>query len=376
MKGINTPKWAQSKDFYLKVLQLFSKYQQLSKRDLKQIISKKLKLFKKDPEYSDWKDSDFPKVNDLLTIDVSKQIFKTPVKSGLVTHITPYPGYFMIDLFFIKYVQSNGRESQLKYLLLVNVPSRKAWVRQISDRKGNSIINAFDDILSTFNKTDLIMTILADKEFSRGYFANYVKDKYDIKIIEKDPTEHYIMGILDRLVRHIRKYYKRKKVGNKMFKGMKNNERNSLMAMEEVIEEYNQRPHSSLFYLTPNEVWSDTNLQNKIYEYYHELNQDKLKDINEKVNINKGDTVRVYERNSNPFSKERNYSLSTHKVKKKNKYSYNVEGYKDTRFKAYELQKVNPYSMSFKDNFLRDKPVKRKRTYEEEYNDEYTPRKR
>lgn len=47
-------------------------------------------------------------------------------------------------------------------------------------------------------------------------------------------------------------------------------------AIEEVVEDYNMRPHSSLFYLTPNEVFSDTNLQNKVYNYYHILNQDKL----------------------------------------------------------------------------------------------------
>lgn len=53
--------------------------------------------------------------------------------------------------------------------------------------------------------------------------------------------------------------------------------------------------------------------------------------------------------------------MKVHKVRKKNKYSYNVEGYDDiVRYKPYELIKVPDTTSDLRDIF-REKGIKRRR---------------
>ncbi|XP_061192263.1 uncharacterized protein LOC133200489 [Saccostrea echinata] len=144
----------------------------------------------------------------------------------------------------------------IKYLLVVvDVFSRYLWVRALKDKKAQTVIGAFKDILSDSRKPKAIRT---DKgtEFYNRYLKEYLKGK-DIKIFyalnetKANFAERYIQTLKKRLYRYFT--YKQKY--------------EYLNILQDVVQSINDTPNRSLNGRIPSSVSKENEAEVRLDAY-------------------------------------------------------------------------------------------------------------
>lgn len=168
--------------------------------------------------------------------------------------------------------------SNLAYILLViDIFSRKLWGYAMKSKSTESVEKA----LSLFIKDNKPNIIISDNESS--FMSAPIKSLFkenEIKHITCEPGDHKVLGIIDRVCRTLKvnivKYM------------TQNNTAKYIPHLKEIIDSYNNTPHSSLKNLTPNEAADEANFQTVF-----NLNLEKGKDNGDFNQFNVGDSVRV-----------------------------------------------------------------------------------
>lgn len=307
--------------------------QELSSKYLKPDISKTAKeLVESKPDYQ---------------IAVKKRV-------NIKYEIEKLPGSYQIDIIFFN-------NTNLPFLFIIDVVSRKVWIFYVKSKKEETVFPVFEDwfyqgLAHKEENTRFVGSVLSDQESSIIYGKKFLDlfNKYNIRFIMKDTTEHNIMKILDSAVRTIKNMFYRyiNTFSEDEFDKL-NNLKGLIKIVDTVVLYYNSKPHSSLNRYTPNEVYLDFDLQDKFYKESKKRNRLKrLKDIN----LNKNDYVRVRERRNNKLDKSRYFSDKVYVIDKKTPYSYSVKNIDGSipneynpknlgsfKFKPYELRKItNP----------------------------------
>jgi hypothetical protein len=247
-----------------------------------------------------------------LEVNQRTQRQKKPVK---LLKITGPPGAYQIDLIFLPKYRSSNRGITI-FLLLVEIPSRKAFAYPIKSQKPADILDAYEQFYKDHDGN--LSNVYGDDEFNSEWFKAF-NDVLNVNVhtgIAKDDhiSKHSNrLGIIDRLVRTLRKLM------NKYM--LLQNDTQWSKWLPKIISIYNKTPHSSLNNRTPNEVSADVNGMEK--RFHQDVKYNQAQDAMD-TPVSVGDTVRILEKKAT-FAKEGpTFSKELYVVVKKNGFKWRV----------------------------------------------------
>lgn len=273
---------------------------------------------------------------------------------------------FQIDLMFVpKAIKT--KEAQVKkakeeglypknlfyvFLLCVDILSRKAYIYGLPNKQLDSIMEGYrtfikdvEQDVETVAGTDNYFeqnkpyAIVTDDGFDFKEFMDYNKDN-NIMVDASTAYDDHItngnrLGIIDRLVRTI------KHLLNKFVYATSGKTYSIKQVVKDIVDNYNNTPHSSLDNTKPNEVFYNKEARMKIFNDNLQHNES----IETTINLAVGDRVRIYNKKDS-FSKEKpQFSKELYTISEQTGYKYYVVDSNDKklsrRFKPTELLKVN-----------------------------------
>jgi transposase InsO family protein len=152
-------------------------------------------------------------------------------------------------------------------LLIIDTFSRKCFAITLSDKTGPKVLWAFKAYINELNQGNKPLELITDSgsEFISTDFKNFVKDNQIYHHIV-EPAYHKTLGMIDQLCKHIKQ---------KIFGYMYANDTTEwLPVFDSIVRTYNATPHSSIGYLTPDDVYDGDHL---IKQYIRYLQNKKKK---------------------------------------------------------------------------------------------------
>jgi hypothetical protein len=216
-------------------------------------------------------------IETFLNAQSINQTFNEPRK--VEGHTVSFSYLDRVQMDIIDMSKFYATNSHFNYLLIIiDIFSRFIWVYALKSKNIENVETVLDKFVEK-NKPNIIIT---DNESS--FISGKIQKKlesYHIKHITADPGDHKVLGVVDRVCRTIKVI---------IYKYMKENHTTKyLKHLPDIIDSYNNTPHSSIFNLTPEEATKKENYQ-KIFE----LNLEKGINNNKHRNsFSEGDNVRV-----------------------------------------------------------------------------------
>jgi hypothetical protein len=282
-----------------------------------------------------------------LEVNQRTQRQKKPVK---LLKITGPPGAYQIDLIFLPKYRSSNRGITI-FLLLVEIPSRKAFAYPLKSQKPAAILDAYEQFYKDHDGN--LNNVYGDDEFNSEWFKAF-NDVLNVNVhtgIAKDDhiSKHSNrLGIIDRLVRTLRKLM------NKYM--LLQNDTQWSKWLPKIISIYNKTPHSSLNNRTPDEVSADVNGMEK--RFHQDVKYNQAQDAMD-TPVSVGDTVRILEKKAT-FAKEGpTFSKELYVVVKKDGFKWRVHPKTGgpllrRKFADNDLLVINPDTLVA----LHDQPVR------------------
>jgi hypothetical protein len=282
-----------------------------------------------------------------LEVNQRTQRQKKPVK---LLKITGPPGAYQIDLIFLPKYRSSNRGITI-FLLLVEIPSRKAFAYPLKSQKPAAILDAYEQFYKDHDGN--LNNVYGDDEFNSEWFKAF-NDVLNVNVhtgIAKDDhiSKHSNrLGIIDRLVRTLRKLM------NKYM--LLQNDTQWSKWLPKIISIYNKTPHSSLNNRTPDEVSADVNGMEK--RFHQDVKYNQAQDAMD-TPVSVGDTVRILEKKTT-FAKEGpTFSKELYVVVKKDGFKWRVHPKTGgpllrRKFADNDLLVINPDTLVA----LHDQPVR------------------
>jgi len=202
-----------------------------------------------------------------------------------------------------------------KYMLVViDIYSRYLQVRAMTNRRMETIIDNFEDILKDMGTPDILQ---CDNEFNKNEFIK-VLEQYDIKTRFSDPNEINKNPIVERVNGTIAKQLQKIRIST--------NKYDWYNYLNDIVFNYNHTNHSTIK-SKPVDVFTGK-----------ELNKQQIIKID--VNYNIGDKVRIM-KTKKVFSKgdEITYSTEIYTIEKINKNKIKLKDV-ERLYKPYEIKKV------------------------------------
>lgn len=242
---------------------------------------------------------DFIDKQSIQQITTKKRKIKEKLK--YITASAPYE-IFQIDL--IDYQKYSKTNKGYKYVLIaVDVFTRKAYAIPIKTKQPNDVLEGFIEIIE--EEQPLVITHDDGNEW-KGVFKNFI-EKHDIIEITTETGNHNALGIIDRFTRTIKEM---------IYKYMVANDTTTyILVLDKLIELYNNKPHTAIDNIKPNEADKNDNMLVISHINYNKklFNQGNMKKQNKKISI--GDSVRVI-KEKKTFTKgyETGYSNKVYRV--------------------------------------------------------------
>ena len=286
-------------------------------------------------------------INEFLKNQEINQINKKPTKHSNLK-ITALPRSFQIDIMF--YPIGQGFKN---VLLIVDIPSRKAWGYVISTSSGENILVAYKKFISEVGQ---INSVEGDNQFSFKAFQEYNKEN-NIKIDTSIAKDEHIsqgnkLGIIDRLVRTLKEMIDRYRISV-------SKQTSFSTILDKVIITYNSQPHRTIK-TTPNEMYNDINKQIFNFEKDKEYNRNVL----DKNKISIGAEARILETKDKLEKGSQKFSLDVYKLvgREGNRFMVeNAEGEKlRRRLKPAELQVVKTVDSKIDRNIIKEQAAEKK----------------
>ncbi len=167
----------------------------------------------------------------------------------------------------------------LNYLFFININTRKAYCYPLKGKGSKTVLNALTQFIKDVPN---VYSITSDQD--AAYLSNDVltfMKEHNINYRTTEDNNHNVLGIINRLMRTIRDM-----VGENRYI--------EEAEMASLVDAYNNSPHRSLDYKTPNQI-----------KKKDEENYIKTKSQNNPYDFKSGDKVRIVQAKE-PFSKRRN----------------------------------------------------------------------
>ena len=181
------------------------------------------------------------------------------------------PNAFQMDTFIY-----HKQAGQPNYLMLININTRKAYAYEMAGKGAKEVLRSLNEFIQTVPECKAISS-----DQDRAYLSNSVLEfmrEHDIIYTTTLDEDHNKLSIINRFMRTIR--------------DMKDREPNTDIIS--LVNSYNDMPHRSLNYKSPNEITPSDELE-YISSMLNQVNPYKFKP---------GESVRII-LDSNPFVKKR-----------------------------------------------------------------------
>lgn len=285
---------------------------------LEDILNKRpdLKLLSNSKLLSVLKDKGITKkqIDDHFNPKELTQIYAKPQRS-IDFKITSPPRSFQIDIGLLpKYKKQNSGID--KFLIAVDITSRKAFAYPISNGTMNEVIEKYKKFIK--HVSEPIHKVEGDDFFNNKDFKKINQQNNIIVSTHEAKSDHITpvgnrLGIVDRCIRTIKGLISKHMLSNDTARWTDK--------IHDIIMLYNDTPHSSLNNETPNDVFDDIDFCQKMYEGQKKRNES----LNRAVKILIGDNARVMEEKK-VFDKEKApWSRQIYKVVDKIGYAYQLE---------------------------------------------------
>ena len=235
-------------------------------------------------------------------------------RTGEGLRITAQPHSYQIDIMHIpQYKYTNSGVTMA--LLLVEIISRKAFAYPLRSNRMADIIPVYQQFLEEIEMN--IVGLQGDDEFSARDFVE-LNERLGIPLrTDTAAQDHFTgysnkLGIIDRLTRTLKGLIQKHMLEHRTGRWAS--------ALPEILELYNDTPHSSLKGNSPNEVYDDDDFMDGMHKGQRKQNE-KVWDA---VELGKGDTVRVLLGRAT-FGKERqNWSTELYTVQEQEGYRFRL----------------------------------------------------
>jgi len=319
----------------------------------KQIFKNKIKKFH--PEIS------LKEVEEFYNNQEINQMFKRPIiKKSNFYKITDVPLTFQIDIMIFEKSQKNKNRGIFMYLTLIDILSRKAFMYPLKSRKAEDIIESYnkflDELYKTYNKK--AVKLIGDDEFNFKAFIELNKKLNVMLDTQVAKEDHFIknggnrLGLIDRFTKTIKLKIKKYQLstGNINFYDV----------YKDILDNYNNTSHSGIKNNTPNEAFENKDIQIENRKEALDYNDN----INNKINLKIGDTVRGIKKKKSIFDKENaRFSKKIYVIEEIKNYKYIIKdedgNIKKKLYKFNELQLVDKNKIDkFIDNNNVNKVIK------------------
>lgn len=270
-----------------------------------------------------WEQNGFPSTNKLWSILQQRGLTKYYVKSEIAQYIakqkvsqlhhrpsrpkyshitTTAPGImYCIDLLdMTAYARSNGG---IKWLLLcIDIFTRAAVIVGAKNKTASTIAAALQDAFEQFELYPKVVLSDQGSEF-KGATAKFLQ-KHGVIHRLAEVGDHRRLGIVDRFSGIVKGWIAKHQTYNQSPE--------YVSALGDLLENYNNAPHSSLGGMTPNEAWE---FPSKARDFHYGRVQKGLMKRSKAGTIGEGDWVRVLKLRG-VFDKGYHvkYSLTAHQV--------------------------------------------------------------
>ena len=219
----------------------------------------------------------------------------------------------------------SGKNKGIKYILCaIDLYSKYAFVMPLKDKKGISIVNAFDKIIKQSNRKPNKIWVDQGGEFYNNVFKKWLSDN---DIILYSTYNEGKSVVAERFIRTLK---------NKLYKNMTDNSKNIYYdVLDDAVNKYNNTKHSTIK-MKPIHV-GDNN--KRVYVDEHNENDGRFK-VGDRVRISKFKNIFVKGYTPN-WSKE---IFIVDKINDTVPYTYNLKDLNDEEiigsFYDRELQKT------------------------------------
>lgn len=273
----------------------------LARKDNKEITRKEIKTF--------------------LELQYNYQLLKvqpTINKPGHIVALFPNE-LWQMDIFIMqKYSSTNSNYGYL--FVIVDVFTRKAGAVAMKKKDASSCADALVKLIDKLDKPRVIMSD-NDKSFLSKTFTQ-ISDQNEIILETNIKDDHKALGIIDRFARTL------KTIISKYFLFAKTTKWKD--QLDSIISIYNNTPHKSLDYLTPNQASEDQHYQQILDLNLEKQNVNRLNQISD---LKPSDKVRIRLQGTFKKGTEPNFSdeiFEVTKVKNQNITLSNGKRYKRT----------------------------------------------
>lgn len=268
------------------------------------------------------------------------QVFKPPVsKKENQLVITAPPKSFQIDIVIYPGFKRYNNNID-KFLLIIDVISRKMWTYPLKDGTMNEVLDKYEQFIKDVDVN--VNSVSGDNFFNNDMFITF-NEELGIQVFTDVAKDDHItkqgnkLGIIDRAVRTLKNMLNKYMLEEENLKWTD--------YLDDVIDTYNNSQHRSLKNDTPNEVYDDDDYSSRIHEAQSKKNK---KNFNE-YDLQIGDKVR-HLLGKNIFEKEKQkYSTEIYEIVSREGYRYKLKGEdgEDLKrlYRPNELQKVNVNSL-------------------------------
>ena len=257
----------------------------------------------------------------------------TKGKGGHIVALQPNE-IWEVDIFeLLSYGKQN--KGNLHIYCVVDVFTRKAYARPMKTKTMKSAAAALTDIIRESGAPPIILISDNDSAFYGSDYQTVLTDN-DIIFEPNVVNDHNALGIIDNFAKRL------KTILSKKF--IRNDSVNWVDHLQEVIDNYNESPNTSIDDIAPN------NAKNHISEIF-EINQNKSMDGMINSDLEKGDRVRIKTTGTFKKASDLQFSTTVYEVVKVNKGKITLND--DKVYKRNMLLKVNAELGNKKDSAIK-----------------------
>jgi hypothetical protein len=260
---------------------------------------------------------------------------KTPAASGHIVAMFPN-SVWQLDIFILKkYEKYNKNYSDI--LCAVDVFSRKVYIEKMKNKEAQTVTDAFRSILKVADNIPQVLVSDTDSSFTSREFKKLI-EKEKINNVFVPIGDHNSLGIIDRFARTLKQQLA------KIFVITKKS--NWVDYIDSIVHNYNNKPHSGIAYVKPNEAHEPDNIALiSDLNYLKNLKNDTVSDLQI------GDKVRVNIKGQFDKGSEPQFSNDVYTVKKVRGNTIYIDG--DVKKKRNKLLKVDKNSKNLNQNIIK-----------------------
>lgn len=232
--------------------------------------------------------------------DVNTQLMtqkKTPKSLGHITSLAVNET-MELDIFDMQKYKNNNIVNKTTYpymLVLIDVFSRAVYIEPLENKLAETVLETFEKLIHKVKSKQLPNKVLKEKtknyvihqiiSDNEGSFQSNIMEKYlddnNILLTMNAHKDHRVLGIIDVFARNLKIILTKTFLFNKSTRWVD--------IIDNIVNIYNNTPHTALDGLTPNQAMMPENF-NKVVK----LNINKMEDNKRTTSLSIGDKVRKY----------------------------------------------------------------------------------